>query len=910
MNTCASAAAAKSYYTQGLSREDYYSHGQETPGRWAGLGALRLGLSGLVEKDSFSALCDNINPQTGERLTARTKDNRRIGYDLNFHAPKSVSLIHALNGDTRILDTLRAAVDATMREVETAMKTRVRGRKGLSQDRTSGNLIWAEFVHFTGRPVGGIPDPHLHAHCFAFNATYDGKEKRWKAGQFGDLQKDARYYEAAFHARLARGLHDLGYGIARHGKGWEIAGISREHIERFSRRQAQIEETAKRRGITDAKGKDALGAKTREHKRPELSSKELLAEWRGRLSAAELADLGQAGMGQHAGVSAAAALAHAQEHLFERSSAVSEKALLEAALRRGVGSVTPEEVREASAGGGLLWRTFQGERYCTSRQVLQEEREMIDFARDGRGRCTALSPAWKIQTERLGKEQRRAVLHVAHCSDRVMAISGGAGTGKTTMMQEAVAAIQAGGREVFTFAPSAGASRGVLREAGFTHAETVARLLKDTAMQQQLKGQVMWVDEAGLLGVQELHRVFQVAKEQGARVILSGDTGQHGAVARGDALRLLSQRGGVQSVALTEIKRQSGIYRQAVQAVSRGDLEGGFSALDKLGKDDRLAGVVEMPEEQRYKHLAADYLATVKEGKSALVVSPTHQEGAKVTELIRETLRRDGRLGKEEREFTRYESLRLTESERRDAAHYRPGLVVTFQQNAKGFQRGERCRVIEAGTEGVKVVNGKGEQQRLSLEDAGRFQVYRPASLRLAAGDAIRITENGFTADRKHRLNNGALYTVHGFSPEGGIHIGKGRVIAQDFGKLAHGYCTTSHASQGKTVKRVFIAQSTASGPAASREQLYVSVSRGQDSAKIYTDDKAALMRAAGRSGVRLSAQELAGERKRGIGFLAEKGAERIRQHAQMVHHLRDYAGRVGKKLTRGKEREEVEPHG
>jgi molybdopterin-guanine dinucleotide biosynthesis protein len=65
---------------------------------------------------------------------------------------------------------------------------------------------------------------------------------------------------------------------------------------------------------------------------------------------------------------------------------------------------------------------------------------------------------------------------------------GGAGTGKTTLMQQAVAAIEAGGHKVFTFAPSAEASRKVLRDEGFSSATTVAELLVNTKLQAETKG--------------------------------------------------------------------------------------------------------------------------------------------------------------------------------------------------------------------------------------------------------------------------------------------------------------------------------------------------------------------------------------------------------------------------------------
>lgn len=909
---CASEAAAKSYYTSGLSREDYYSQGQESPGRWHGLGAARLGLMGRVEREEFAALCENRRPDSGERLTIRQKENRRIGYDFNFHAPKSVSLVHTLNDDERILDVFRASVDATMREMESEMKTRVRS-KGASEDRVTGNMVWAEFVHFTSRPVDGKPDPHLHAHCFAFNATYDETESRWKAGQFGDLKRDAGYYEAGFHARLSKGMADLGYCIERQGKGWEIAGVSRELVERYSRRADQVEKEAVARGLETARQKDGLAALTREHKRPELTRRELREEWDGRLSDAERGELARAGQGRELEkIGAAGAVDYAAAHVFERASAVPEKKLLEAALRRGLGNITPEAARaEAGRGSKLLRAEFEGQRFCTTPEIVKEEAAIVDFARRGRGKCAAMAPAWEVKTAWLGKEQRAAVAHICRSADRVISVKGGAGTGKTSMMQEAVAAIRAGGREVYTFAPSADASRGVLRGEGFENADTVARLLQDREFQARLKGQVIWIDEAGLLGVRDMRGVFEVAREQGARVVLSGDVAQHGSVSRGDALRLLQQRGAVQSVALTEIKRQRGTYRAGVEAISRGDLESGLEALDSLGKSDRLAGVVELPEEERYKHLAADYLATLKEGKTALVVSPTHREGAKVTELIREELREAGRLGKEERIFSRLESLALTEAQRQDRANYQPGQVVSFNQHAPDFKRGERWQVVGVENDGLQVVNARGQQQRLALRLADRFQVYKREELPLSAGDRVRITENGFTADRRGRLNNGALHTVEGFGRNGEILLDGGRVLAVDFGKLAHGYCTTSHASQGKTVDRVFIAQGAESSGAASKEQFYVSVSRGRESAKIYTDDKAELMRAASRSGARLSAGELLERSRRSP--LPARGPARVKQHGHLLARLREYAeiagraaatvGRqVGAAISKGKE--------
>ena len=97
-----SAEGAKEYFTQSLTRSDYYIDGQETVGRWGGKAAEPLGLSGEVDAKSYFALCDNLDPNTGEQLTPRNKDNRRVGFDFTFSAPKSVSVLYELSGDERI----------------------------------------------------------------------------------------------------------------------------------------------------------------------------------------------------------------------------------------------------------------------------------------------------------------------------------------------------------------------------------------------------------------------------------------------------------------------------------------------------------------------------------------------------------------------------------------------------------------------------------------------------------------------------------------------------------------------------------------------------------------------------------------------------------------------------------------
>ena len=846
---------AKEYFAQSLKREDYYSEGQEVSGDWNGMAAKKLGLSGAVTQADFESLCDNKIPGTDERLTQRNKSNRTVGYDFNFHCPKSVSVAYEFTQDERILDAFKSSVNQTMREIESEIKTRVRKNEA-DENRTTGNMVWAEFIHFTARPVNGIPDPHLHAHCYVFNTTWDDEEKKWKAGQFRDLKADAPYFEAAFHARFSKQLAEMGYRIERTAKGWELAGVPQRVLDEFSKRTEQVEEKAKELGITSAKGKDGLAALTRERKQKQFTKPELRERWNERVSAEERASIQNNSRNETPApqkISEMKAMDFAMQHCYERASIVTDKELLRQALRFGVGDVDVAQTKRQLLRDELIKETVDGRQWLTTKDVLAEEKRLIDFVQDGKGKFKPFgSVKYQFQNPKLSDEQRNAVRHVLQSTERVTAIRGGAGTGKTTMMKEAVAAIESGGAKVFTFAPSAEASRGVLRtDAGFANAETVEALLQNKKLQAQVRGQVIWIDEAGLLSVRTLARVADLAEKGNCRLILSGDTAQHRAVERGDALRLLEQHAGLQAAELTQIRRQKADAHKAVVADLRaGHLENAFKRLDMLGM------LREMDADRRHEALATDYAAAVKAGKSALVISPTHAEGERVTREIRTKLKAAKKLGVDEHGFAQLKNLQWTEAQRADGRNYRAGQVVQFHQNLPGFRRGERVTVTAGDDHGVAVVRQEGGTVSLPLDMAVRFQVYEARKITLAAGDWIRITQNGFTKE-KQRLNNGDLKQVKGFTKDGDIKLVNGWVVSKDYGNLTHGYCLTSYGSQSKGVDCVFVAESSESFRAADREQFYVSASRFKEALAIYTDDKHQLLEAVRKSSHRPSAMDL-----------------------------------------------------
>ena len=62
---------------------------------------------------------------------------------------------------------------------------------------------------------------------------------------------------------------------------------------------------------------------------------------------------------------------------------------------------------------------------------------------------------------------------------------------------------------------------------------------------------MLLVDEAGQIGGRQMHQLLSLAQANEGRVILSGDTRQHGAVEASDALRAIEKYSTLQAIELS-----------------------------------------------------------------------------------------------------------------------------------------------------------------------------------------------------------------------------------------------------------------------------------------------------------------------------------------------------------------------
>lgn len=855
---------ALNYFDDGLSVQDgdYYREGK-IKAYFDGKTRHYLGLSGLVTRNKFSDLVHGINPITSGLLTTRRAHNARAGYDYTWNAVKSASIVYAITKDPAILKAHKKAVKLAKAQVEANMQTKTK-YNGRTVYETTRNMLSSDFHHFTTRSMKDdnglfVQDCHLNTHSFIYPCTWNPNKQRMQAVEEGNLRKMMVFYEATFHSFFSKFLAEAGYDIVRTRDRWEIRGISRELIKKFSRRGEFINKVAQEKGITDAKAKSQIGAKTREKKELGIKDSELYDHWVSRLTEDELKAIWRAkkehGYGDATAITSKEAIDRSLENFFERLSAVPEKKILAYALSLGYGRLTlPDVQKELSSRENIVHTTRSTIKIISTKEMVQAEREMINFASSTKGTMSQVHPEYQIQNDILNTQQRVAILQLLSSTNQVSLLLGSAGVGKTSLLTEVQKAHVERGKKIFASAPSADASK-VLKEKGFAHADTISAYLVNSEFQQKMKGSTWLIDEAGMIGVHTMNEIFKIARENQIRLILSGDPSQHQSVLAGDSLKWLVEKSEIRPAQVKTIVRQrkNEPYKQAVQELAQGNVLKGFDRLDKMG-------AVHEIEDQSVRHekIATLYQKSIEEGRTALIVSPTHQEGLEITELLREKLKSSGLVKGLDREFQSHRALSYTQQEKQDSSFYEEGMIVQFHQNTKGFGAGKKYEVVGADhQDGVQVKSlENGELKTLDFDHHQNYNVFQSTKINLAEADLLRITRNGKTMQGS-RINNGQIMKVKGFDAQGNIKMSNGKTLDKNYANISMGYVSTSQGSQGKDAQDLLVAQSSVSLPASSDRQFYVSISRGTETVNLFTDNRENLRDAIKRSSDRLSAQEV-----------------------------------------------------
>ena len=414
-----------------------------------------------------------------------------------------------------------------------------------------------------------------------------------------------KYAENVYYHELARALRGYGYTIINATRGdFEVAEISRELCERFSKRHREIDEKThaflashpnKQTG-NEAAIREHIAHKDRARKMSNVGSEQLRRFWAEQLTPEESSSLHSArqrNAAPEALISAVEAVTWAESHLFERRSVVREHELWRHALESARGSsLSLADIKKETMSRVYL---RDGNDKVAHRDVLAREWEIVQVAQDGIGRHAPLATV--VGNSGLAEDQHRALDAILKSTDFISIFRGGAGTGKSFVLRAVQQAIDRTNRPSVVLAPQRQQVIDLARD-GLNQTQTVRECLQRGDLAERA---VVIVDEAGQIDGRQLLDLIRAVRDRNGRLILCGDTRQHGPVEASDALRAIERYSGLRTAELNQIRRQEPKrgrtiaerkrirdYREAVEAAAAGELKRSFEKLEKLWSSCRM----------------------------------------------------------------------------------------------------------------------------------------------------------------------------------------------------------------------------------------------------------------------------------------------------------------------------------
>lgn len=337
----------------------------------------------------------------------------------------------------------------------------------------------------------------------------------------------------------------------------------------------------------------------------------------------------------------------------------------------------------------------------TTRELIRLEAEMGSRAiwlsrRTSHGVRKELLEATFARHSRLSDEQKTAIEHVAG-PERIAAIIGRAGAGKTTMMKAAREAWEAAGYRVVGGALAGKAAEGLEKEAGIVSRTLSSWELRWNEGRNQLDAKTVFVlDEAGMVSSRQMALFVEAATEAGAKLVLVGDPEQLQPIEAGAAFRAIADRIGYAE--LETIYRQHEQWmRDASLDLARGNVG---KAVDAYRTNGKMMGA--QLKAEAVENLIADWNWDFDPTKTTLILAHLRRDVRMLNEMARAKLVERGIV---DDGF----SFKTEDGNRRFA----PGDQIVFLKNegSLGVKNGMLGKVVEAAQNRIVVEIGEGEHR-------------------------------------------------------------------------------------------------------------------------------------------------------------------------------------------------------
>ena len=340
------------------------------------------------------------------------------------------------------------------------------------------------------------------------------------------------------------------------------------------------------------------------------------------------------------------------EASIDGSAVVDEVARLAVSGRAGtdVVQITAPDITDVTSlgvrtsDGGSIYRPPNQERYCTLAHLDTEEQILAAAKRTMPQLVSGEQARAAAERIELSTEQRDAVVMMLTAATATTVLVAPAGAGKShTMAGFARLWITFTGRRVIGLTTSTNAAR-VLAHEGLAESYNIAQFLGKTEGSDELRrpvplyrDDVLLLDEASQLSTTDLVMIQEAARQAGARVVVTGDTAQLGAVEAGGMFRMLAQE--VPATQLHEVRRFDAAWeREASIRLRDGDLAT-VAVYDRHG---RIRGA---DAEAAYDRAATMWLADHLRGKDVLLLAGSNAEAADLSRRVQAKLTKIGSVG-------------------------------------------------------------------------------------------------------------------------------------------------------------------------------------------------------------------------------------------------------------------------
>lgn len=694
-------ATVAGYYVD-QTNINYYTESGEAPGEWFGPGAADLGLNGLVSKKELYRLLRGHSPDGKKQLVRplqnKSQDSKRAehvpGFDVTFSMPKSATTAWAIGSpaERSIIERCNEeAVKETLLLLQEQVPLIRRGKGGTRSEH--GRLVAALFTHIASRNNN---DPNLHIHAVIPNVVVNQNGETFKINSkllLAWTRTLGPLYRNTLLTKLTQELKVEAYRPIVNGKeaGWfALKGIPPKLSEFWSSRTQEILEQVELSGahVSDVTAQKAANLRTRMSKQSAPNRTELFEKW-----AVEAERFGfdsksiQQVFGRKSAMDIEKRVGLAMDKAVEsltKTNATFERRELIQALSEQLQDVPVTGAQVVKAVDLCLSQSREliplerkgGTKIFTTKAIWEMEENLnkdIDRLSDTPG--LKLTPARIESTLRakphLTEEQRSAVKHILGAEGSLACMTGVAGSGKSTALAAVVDAYRAEGRRAIGISLAGVAADNIelktgaqsrtiesflfhteksipqsLLESTKHHAEMLVRAAsnKSTWQRQDFKlnkGDVVILDEAGMLDTERGKRVLAQIVKSGASIVAVGDLEQLPPIGAGTPFRTMIERAG--SVHLTENFRMKNdpLGMEAAANIRAGQID---KALEIYAKKGDLKVLPNRSE--AVNALVRDWIIAggISQPEKMVVVVHTREEAKQINRMCQNARLLDGQI--------------------------------------------------------------------------------------------------------------------------------------------------------------------------------------------------------------------------------------------------------------------------